>query len=112
MAGEPIQRNEILVAYKQKKCRGKDEKGRKRDGAEKIYPSGCWRNGNQRKCVGRKWSKNENPEISSTGAEEHREDSGQFCKDLPGTDERVLSESGWRFRVRLIMKMESAGCRD
>ena len=30
----------------------------------------------------------ENPEISSTGAEEHREDSGQFCKDLPGTDER------------------------
>ena len=21
-------------------------------------------------------------------AEEHREDSGQFCKDLPGTDER------------------------
>ena len=58
------------MAYKQKKYRGKDEKGRKRDGAEKIYPSGCWRNGNQRKCVGRKWSKNENPEISSTGAEE------------------------------------------
>ena len=44
---EPEQRNEILVAYKQKKYRGKDEKGRKRDGAEKIYPSGCWRNGNQ-----------------------------------------------------------------
>lgn len=88
MAGEPIQRNEILVAYKQKKYRGKDEKGRKRDGAEKVYPSGCWRNGNQRKCVGQKWSKNENPEISSTGVEEHREDSGQFCKDLPGTDDR------------------------
>lgn len=38
-----------------------------------------------------------------------------ICKDLPGTDERsrrVLSELGWRFRVRLIMKMESAGCRD
>ena len=24
----------------------------------------------------------------------------------------VLSELGWRFRVLLIMKMESAGCRD
>ena len=24
----------------------------------------------------------------------------------------VMSELGWRFRVRLIMKMESAGCRD
>lgn len=76
------------MAYKQKEYREKmkrDGSGMEKKkyilldvGGTEIKGSVSDRNGVRTK----------NPEISSTGAEEHREDSGQFCKDLPGTDER------------------------
>ena len=84
MAGEPIQRNEILVAYKQKEYREK----MKRDGSgmeKKKYilldVGGTEIKGSVSMLLLAK----------STGLSDVCSlsvYSGQFCKDLPGTDER------------------------
>ena len=45
------------------------------------------------------------PAQAQKSAEKILDNFAKICRE-------VLLESGWRFRVRLIMKMESAGCRD
>ena len=96
------------MAYKQKEYREKmkrDGSGMEKKkyilldvGGTEIKGSVSDRNGVRTKI--RKF-----PAQAQKSTEKILDNFAKICREL-------MRELGWRFRVRLIMKMESAGCRD